>query len=243
MNLSPGKMRRRRPINADWMVKIEPLTENQKRIYDAYEQGKNLFIHGSAGTGKTFVALYLALRETLQEYSQIEHIYVVRSLVATRDIGFLPGDLEEKSEQYMQFYSGQIKRMFSLDSDSAYDMLIGGLQEQGTLKFLTTSFLRGATFDNSIIIVDEFSNCNFHELDSIITRVGEGSKIIFCGDTEQSDLYKKSEYDSIAPFMSILKQMPSFACIEMGLDDIVRSGLVKEYLTTKYHLGLSTKRS
>lgn len=124
-----------------------------------------------------------------------------------------------------------------MPSDVDFEMLYGNLKSQETIKFWSTSFVRGTTLDNSIIIVDEFSNLNFHELDSIITRVGENSKICFCGDAEQSDLVKSNERNGIVDFMNILRKMSSFDIIEFGVDDIVRSGLVKEYLTAKYELG------
>ena len=116
-------------------------------------------------------------------------------------------------------------------------MLYGNLKAQETIKFWSTSFLRGTTLDNAIVIVDEFQNMNFHELDSIITRVGENTRICFCGDARQSDLTKSNEKNGIVDFMNILRKMPSFDIIEFGIDDIVRSGLVKEYLTAKMEAG------
>lgn len=237
---SSKRTRRRKPINADWMVKIQPLTDNQKRVFEAYEQGKNIFIYGSAGTGKSFLALYLSLREALQEYSQVEKIYIVRSLVPTRDIGHLPGTVEEKSEQYMQFYSDQIKKMFSLDSDVGYDMLIGALQEQGTIEFLTTSFLRGSTFDNCVIIVDESSNLSGHELSTITTRLGQNAKILFCGDKLQADLTKQSERNGWDKFIHIISNMPNwFEIVHMTPEDVVRSGLVRDFIITQEKLGIT----
>jgi phosphate starvation-inducible protein PhoH len=129
--------------------------------------------------------------------------------------------------------------MFQLPTETDFEMLYGNLKQQETIKFWSTSFVRGTTLDNSIIIVDEFQNLNFHELDSIITRVGENSKIIFCGDATQSDLIKTNERNGISDFMTILKKMPSFDIIEFGIDDIVRSGLVKEYIVAKMESGLN----
>jgi phosphate starvation-inducible protein PhoH len=129
--------------------------------------------------------------------------------------------------------------MFQLPSETDFEMLYGNLKQQETIKFWSTSFVRGTTLDNSIIIVDEFQNMNFHELDSIITRVGENSKIIFCGDASQSDLTKTNERNGISDFMNILRKMPSFDIIEFGIEDIVRSGLVKEYLIAKIESGLN----
>ena len=160
------------------------------------------------------------------------------ALVATREIGFLPGDHEDKSSLYQIPYKNMVKYMFEMPDDSSFEMLYGNLKTQGTISFWSTSFIRGTTLDNAIIIVDEFQNLNFHELDSIITRVGENTKICFCGDATQSDLTKQNEKNGISDFMRILRAMPSFDIIEFGLEDIVRSGLCKEYLVAKTELGL-----
>lgn len=132
-----------------------------------------------------------------------------------------------------------VKYMFEMPDDSSFEMLYGNLKTQGTISFWSTSFIRGTTLDNSIILVDEFANLNGHELDSIITRVGEDSKIMFCGDATQSDLIKTSERNGIIDFMKVLRVMPSFDIIEFDVEDIVRSSLVKEYLTAKYELGVT----
>jgi predicted ribonuclease YlaK len=162
---------------------------------------------------------------------------LVRSLVATREIGFLPGSYDDKSDIYQIPYKNMVKYMFQLSSDAEFEMLYGNLKSQETIKFWSTSFLRGTTLDNSIIIVDEFQNMSYHELDSIITRVGENSKIMFCGDASQSDLQKTNERNGIVDFMIVLRKMPSFDIIEFGVDDIVRSGLVKEYIIAKLEAG------
>ncbi len=217
---------------------IDPLTDNQERLFDAYDDGKNVVAYGAAGTGKTFITLYNALQDVLNEKSPYEKIYIVRSLVATREIGFLPGDHEDKSSLYQIPYKNMVKYMFEMPTDNDFEMLYGNLKNQGTISFWSTSFIRGTTLDNSVIIVDEFQNLNFHELDSIITRVGENTKIMFCGDATQSDLVKTNEKNGIIDFMRILHQMPSMELIEFGLEDIVRSGLCKEYLVAKAELGM-----
>lgn len=189
-------------------------------------------------THNTFVTLYNALKEVLNEYTPYEKIYLVRSLVPTREIGFLPGSHEDKSSLYQIPYKNMVKYMFQMPSDADFEMLYGNLKQQETISFWSTSFIRGTTLDNCIIIVDEFSNLNFHELDSIITRVGENSKIMFCGDATQSDLVRTNERNGIVDFIKILRQMPSFDIIEFGIEDVCRSGLVKEYLVAKNELGL-----
>ena len=236
--MTAKQMKRRKPISSDYLIDIEPLTDNQKKLFNSYSEGKHLVAYGCAGTGKTFITLYNALKEVLSEVTPYEQIYIVRSLVATREIGFLPGDHDDKSALYQIPYKNMVKYMFQMSSDADFEMLYGNLKQQETIKFWSTSFLRGSTLDNSIIIVDEYQNLNFHELDSIITRVGENSRICFCGDASQSDLVKTNERTGISDFMNILRKMPSFDIIEFGVDDIVRSGLVKEYIIAKMDAGL-----
>jgi predicted ribonuclease YlaK len=238
VGLTAKQMKRKKPINLDLMRDIDPLTENQKLLYEAYSQDKNVVAYGCAGTGKTFITLYNALQDVLDETTPYEKIYIVRSLVATREIGFLPGDHEDKSSLYQIPYKNMVKYMFALPTESDFEMLYGNLKTQGTISFWSTSFIRGTTLDKSIIIVDEFQNLNFHELDSIITRVGEDSKIMFCGDATQTDLIKTNERNGIIDFMRVLRLMPSIELIEFGVDDIVRSGLVKEYILAKMELNL-----
>jgi phosphate starvation-inducible PhoH-like protein len=236
--LSAKQMQRKKPFNVDMMVDIEPLTENQTKVFDAYKEDKNLFVYGAAGTGKTFITMYLALKEVLNPLTPYNRVVVVRSLVATREIGFLPGDHEDKSSLYQIPYKNMVKYMFELPTDNDFEMLWGNLKTQESVKFWSTSFIRGTTLDDCIIIVDECQNLNFHELDSIITRVGENCKIHFCGDASQSDLIKTNERNGILDFMKIIQAMPEFESVEFGVEDIVRSGLVKSYILNKINLGL-----
>ena len=236
--MSARKMKRKKPINLDYIKKIEPFTPNQSAFFERYAKGQNMVAYGCAGTGKTFITLYNALMDVLDTKTPYEQIYIVRSLVATREIGFLPGDHEDKSTLYQIPYKHMVKYMFEMSSDADFEMLYGNLKTQGTIDFWSTSFIRGTTFDNAIIIVDEYQNLNFHELDSIMTRVGQDSKIMFCGDATQSDLTKTNERNGIMDFMRVLRLMPSLDIIEFGVEDIVRSGLVKEYILSKMELNL-----
>tara|TARA_B100000131_G_scaffold146787_1_gene142737 strand:+ start:990 stop:1742 length:753 start_codon:yes stop_codon:yes gene_type:complete len=238
VNSSPKKMRRKKPINTEQLVDIQPLTDNQKLVFDAYEKNKNLFLYGCAGTGKTFIAMYLALKEILSNKTAYEKLYVVRSLVPTREIGFLPGDHEDKAHLYQIPYQNMVKYMFKMPDDPAFEMLYDNLKAQETISFWSTSFLRGTTLDNAIVIVDECQNLNFHELDSIMTRVGNDSKIIFAGDVAQTDLVKTNEKNGILDFMKILEIMDEFVNIEFDVNDIVRSGLIRNYIVTKLQIGL-----
>ena len=232
-------MRRKKPINSEFMTDINPLTDNQKIFFDEYAKGKNIFAYGAAGTGKTFVGLYLALKDVLNVNTPYEKVYIVRSLVSTREIGFLPGDHEDKSSLYQIPYKNMVKYMFEFSTDSDFEMLYGNLKSQETISFWSTSFIRGTTLDNCIILVDEMQNLNFHELDSIITRVGENTKILFCGDATQTDLTKSNEKNGILDFMKIIKAMEyDFSSVEFTTDDIVRSGLVKNYIVTKLAMGM-----
>ena len=198
---------KRKPIGVEHMLNIKALTPAQEKVWDAYDKNQNLFLYGAAGTGKTFVAMYLALKEVLDPKSQYDKLYVVRSLVPTREIGFLPGDHEDKSNLYQIPYKNMVRYMFEMPDDNSFEMLYENLKAQETVSFWSTSFLRGTTLDNAIVIVDEFQNLNFHELDSIITRVGENCKIIFCGDAAQSDLVKTNERNGILNFKQIIMAM------------------------------------
>ena len=236
--MSKKMMKRKKPINQNYFLDINPITENQDLFFKEWDKDKNLFSYGAAGTGKTFIALYLALRDVMNEESPYDKVYIVRSLVSTREIGFLPGTHEDKSELYQIPYKNMVRHMFEMPDDASFDMLYDNLKHQETISFWSTSFLRGTTLDDAIVIVDECQNLNFHELDSIITRVGQDSKIVFCGDVNQSDLQRTNERNGILDFQRILENMEEFSAIEFGVNDIVRSGLVKSYLISKMTLGL-----
>ena len=237
VGLSTRQMRRK-PIGAEHLLDIKPLTPSQEKVFDAWDKKKNLFLFGAAGTGKSFITIYLALKEILDPKSPYEKLYIVRSLVPTREIGFLPGDHEDKANLYQIPYKNMVRYMFEMPDEASFNMLYGNLKAQETISFWSTSFIRGTTIDNSIVLVDESENLNFHELDSIITRLGVNSKIVFAGDAAQTDLTKAHEKTGIMDFKKIIDDMEEFEGIEFGIDDIVRSGLVKSYLISKMNLGL-----
>ena len=236
--LTAKQMKRKKPINTDMLRDIEPLTPNQQLLFNAYAENKNIVAYGCAGTGKTFITFYNALKDVLDQETPYEKVYIIRSLIPTREIGFLPGDHEDKSTLYQLPYKAMVKYMFEMPTEADFQMLYGNLRAQDSIDFWSTSFIRGTTFDKSIIIVDEYQNLNYHELDSIMTRVGQDSKIMFCGDATQSDLVRENERNGIVDFMRILRMMSSMEVIEFGVEDIVRSGLVKEYILAKLELGL-----
>ena len=232
-------MAKKQDVKIDDLVTIKPITDNQKVAFEAWKKdNKELFLHGAAGTGKTFISLYLALEKVLDPSTPYECVYLIRSAVPTREIGFLPGDEEDKTALYQIPYQNMVQFMFEQPSDQAFTMLYDRLKAQGSVMFLTTSYLRGITLDNSIIIVDECQNLNFHELDTIMTRVGQDSKIIFSGDFFQSDLVKSSDKDGMPRFMDIIEEMDEFASVEFNIGDIVRSGLVRSYLISKTKKGV-----
>ena len=230
--------KKNKEVNMNDLVTIKPITDNQKVVFSTWKKGLNQFLFGAAGTGKTFVSLYLALQEIMDLKKPADKVILVRSLIPTREIGFLPGDEEDKSALYQVPYRNMVQFMFEMPNEQAFNGLYDKLKSQGSLYFLSTSFLRGLTFDNSIIIVDECQNLNFHELDTIITRVGQDSKIVFCGDFGQSDLMKQNEKNGLHTFLQILEEMDEFNCSEFSIGDIVRSGFVRSYLINKAKLGI-----
>ena len=231
-------MAKNKEITYNQLSTIKPVTDSQKLVFESWKKGLNQFLFGCAGTGKTFISLYLALQEVLKNETPYDKVIVVRSLIPTREIGFLPGDEEDKAALYQVPYSNMMQFMFEQPNEQAFSMLYDRLKAQGSFYFLSTSFLRGLTFDNSIIIVDECQNLNFHELDTIITRVGQDSKIFFCGDFGQSDLTKLNERNGLMDFLQILQEMQEFNCTEFDIGDIVRSGFVRSYLIQKTKLGM-----
>ena len=230
--------KKNKEINHTNLVNIKSITDNQKVVFDSWKKDKNQFLFGAAGTGKTFISLFLALRDVLDLKKPYDKVVLVRSLIPTREIGFLPGDEEDKAALYQVPYQNMVQFMFEMQNDQQFNNLYDKLKGQGTLYFLSTSFLRGLTFDNTVIIVDECQNMNFHELDTIITRVGQDSKIVFCGDFDQTDLVKQNERNGLHDFLRILEEMEEFNCTEFTIGDIVRSGFVRSYLINKIKLGI-----
>jgi len=227
--LDTSKSTNRLRLRLDDMKTFQPLTENQNKFFQAYKQGDYFIaLHGVAGTGKTFSALYKAIEEVLDKSNTFEKIIVVRSAVQSREIGHLPGSVDEKMEIYQQPYRQICETLFG--RKDAWDRL----EEQGHIEFISTSFIRGMSFDDAIIIVDEMQNMTFEEIDTVMTRVGYRSKIIWCGDYRQTDLNKKkNDVSGLLKFFDIAYHMDAFTRIEFTPDDIVRSSLVKDYILAK----------
>ena len=216
------------------MKQIKPMTENQSVLFDLYEQGKNILAIGSAGTGKTYISLYLAIRDVLANNSYKE-VIIIRSSVQGRDQGHMPGDGTEKMSNFEQPYIDIVNDLFG--RGDAYSIL----KQKKTIRFMSTSFIRGLTFDNAIIVVDEPQNMNSQELRTIMTRVGENSKIFFCGDTRQDDLSdskNRADVSGLHYFMRVIDRMSNecFGTVKFGIDDIVRSGLVKQFIIAEESL-------
>ena len=217
--------RKNRTLNSSGLVlhDIEPLTRNQVL---AFESERNLVLHGVAGTGKTFISCYLAFDDMTK--GMYKQLIIIRSAVPTRDIGFLPGSEKEKASVYEEPYKDIAVELFQ--RGDSYEIL----KTKGLLHFMTTSYLRGITLKDAVIIVDECQNMSIHELDSIVTRVATNCRVIFCGDFRQADLAKNGLQD----FIRVLKAMDQFDLIDFEIKDIVRSDFVKDYITAKTDLGL-----
>lgn len=215
---------------------VSPLTASQRLTFEAFASGDHLMLHGLAGTGKTFLSLYLALNELLNHKQAQEKIYIIRSVVPTRDMGFLPGDQREKTRVYEAPYQAICNELFG--RGDAYEIL----KTKNIIEFMSTSFIRGTTLDNCYVIVDEFSNCNFQELDTVITRIGRNCRLIFCGDFRQSDLGREQERNGLKRFIQIIKGMSGISYVEFGKEDIVRSRFVREYILAKDRFETSAAR-
>ena len=218
-------------VRLDDLLQFDPLTKNQEIAYQSWDEGDNLVLAGTAGTGKTFMALYLAFEDMLDKETEWDKVVIIRSMVPTREMGYLPGDKEAKEEAFTTPYKNICTELFG--DKTSYNKMVTANQ----IQFESTSFIRGATFDNTIIVVDEMQNLNFHELDSVITRVGRHSKIIFCGDYKQSDFKYDDEKNGIIKFLQIVEQLRNFTIINFGWEDIVRSDFVRDYIMTKEMLG------
>jgi phosphate starvation-inducible protein PhoH len=214
------------------LKRIKPLTENQERTFEAYEKGNNLILSGSAGSGKSFLALYLGLQDLLVDNSCYNKIIIVRSAVPSRDLGFVPGTLEEKAKIYQEPYMNIVNEL--IGRGDAWHFLLN----KEIVEFQTTSFLRGLTFKDCIIVFDEFQSATFHEIDTVLTRIGENCRFMLCGDFNQNDLNIRKEKSGLTDTVRILESVSDVAHIKFGIEDIVRSGFVKEYLTVKEKLGL-----
>ena len=218
-------------LSIDSMFEYHPITVNQEKAFEAWDEEDHLVLVGSAGTGKTFIAMYMAIESLLEENSDYEKVVIIRSVVPTRDQGFLPGTQKEKEDAFTIPYRTIAAEIFG--DPAAYNKLVTNKQ----VSFESTSFIRGATFNNAIVIVDEMQNLNFHELDSVITRCGKNCRIIFSGDYKQSDFKKEEEREGIIKFLHIIEHLNNFTVVQFNWEDIVRSGLVRDYIMTKEMIG------
>lgn len=211
------------------LKRIVPLTKNQQLAFDAYADDKNLMLHGSAGTGKTFSAIYLGLKEVFAD--QYQKVVLVRSIVPSRDIGFLPGSEEEKIKVYELPYQQICSELFG--RGDAYDLL----KFKQKIEFISTSFIRGVTIQNSVVVVDEIQNMVWGELSTIMTRIGDNCRVILCGDTKQTDLNERNGKGDLLKLIRVCQNMQTFEFIQMTRNDIVRSGFVKQFIVECENLG------
>lgn len=230
--LSLGEHESKHTVKSSDLKNIYPLTDNQETFFNLYAKGHEAFlVHGVAGTGKTYIAMYNAFKEILQDRGRYKKVIIVRSAVPSRDIGFLPGNEKEKVEVYSHPYQEICTELFPRFGDRAYNKL----KEQNLISFMVTSHVRGLTLEDSIVIVDEAQNMTDMELNSVMTRIGKNSKIIFCGDFRQTDLCKRNDMSGLKKFISIVDHMTTFRHVEFDVNDIVRSALVKEYIIARMH--------
>ena len=212
---------------------IQPLSENQEKTFTAYDEGKHLVLSGSAGSGKSFLAMYLALKDLVKgSHQDYKKLIIIRSAVPSRDLGFVPGTLEEKSKVYQDPYKNIANEL--IGRGDAWHFLLN----KEIIEFQTTSFLRGLTFTDCVIIFDEFQSATFHEIDTVLTRIGENCRFIMCGDFCQNDLSIKREKSGFEDAIRILKQIDDVQEVRFTVEDVVRSGFVKKYLIEKERQGL-----
>jgi phosphate starvation-inducible protein PhoH len=209
---------------------ISPKTMNQKKAFDSFRKNKNVMFHGTAGTGKTFVGLYLALKEVLHHEEQ-DKVIIVRSVVPSRDIGFLPGSQKEKIKVYESPYQLICTELFN--RGDAYDIL----KQKNQIEFISTSFIRGITIKNAVVIIDEVQNMNWAEISTVLTRIGENCRVIISGDTKQSDLSERDGKRDLLKLINVCRNMNSFEFIQMTRNDICRSGFVKDFIIECETLG------
>jgi predicted ribonuclease YlaK len=235
----PQQQKRRSFVSTDFMLDIYPLTDNQQKLFDYYDEGKNIVAHGAAGSGKSLITVYKALKEVLDPSTPYDKVIILKNMVQSYELGFLSGSLDSKIAPFESPYKHMVKKMFDLSTEEEYEMLYGKLKSEKIIDFSCVSFLRGATFDNCVLIVDEFQNLNGHLLSTVITRIGTDCKIFFVGDGVQTDLRNENDKQGLSDFMRIIDKMPSFETVEFSIEDCVRSGIVKEFLVAQHELGLS----
>lgn len=230
--LKPTKRNKKQKVNSlnFELNNIIPKTDNQQKVFDLYDEGNHLALIGSAGSGKNYVSIFLGLKDMLENGS-FSKIVIIRNIQPVRDVGFLKGSLDEKIQPLSLPYVGIINELFGRDD------AFGILTQKNFLEFTSTSYLRGLTFNDTLILVDEVQNLTFHELDTIFSRVGENSRIILCGDFKQSDMDVKREIPGLDQILKIVNKLDNFKIVTFTPNDIVRSGFVKDYIIAKEELG------
>jgi phosphate starvation-inducible PhoH-like protein len=197
---------------------IQPKNMAQQIYLEAIERSDVVFGIGSAGTGKTYVAASYAAEKLY--YRETSKIIVTRPNVeASRSLGFLPGELEEKYAPYLEPFEGVFIRAFG---KSLYELF----KKRGQIDPRPLGFMRGATFDDAIVLVDECQNMTEKEFKLLLTRIGHNSKVIFSGDSRQVDIPDSGLMSTIQR----LQYIPSIEVVEFYPSDIVRSDLCKQII-------------
>lgn len=224
------------PKRKNWthhdLKKIRPKTESQRMLMESFMNGNNVVASGYPGTGKTYLSLWLALHAILDNDSEYNKVVIVRSAVASREIGFLPGTKEEKMEPFEAPYKDILG---DLIGRNAYE----DMRDAGKLEFMPTSYLRGLTWDNCVVIIDEIQNLSWMEIHTVITRLGKNSKLLVCGDQSQNDLEgKRFEESGMGKFLQVAAHISRIDIVNFVKEDVVRSGFVKEWIIAKEDLNL-----
>jgi phosphate starvation-inducible PhoH-like protein len=216
------------------LTDIGPITDNQIKAFQSYSNNEHMFLLGSAGTGKTFISIYLAMKEIEQRKTRRNKLIIIRTSQPTKNMGFLKGDEKQKMEVYEAPYRSIVNNLFN--RDDAYDIL----KLKGIIDFQSTSFLRGVTFDDSIILLDEVQSMSKVEWITVLTRVGDKSRVIICGDTKQDDLTSErfNEQTGVYHLIDVFDSMPNTSLVTFTEDDIVRSGFVRDLIISMNKLGI-----
>lgn len=210
------------------MKSITPMTRNQQRVFDLWKDDYSIVLDGFSGVGKSFLSIYLALKDILDADSVYEKIIIVRSTTSIRSPGFLPGSLEEKNSVFEMPYSQIFDDLFKKKNQYKF------MKEAGLVEFHSTAFLRGLSFTNAIVIFDEFQNANYEEIATCIQRIARQSKLILCGDYMQNDLIRmKNDVSGFKKAIDIINMMPDFRKVSFEIADCVRSEFVKSFLVAE----------
>lgn len=194
------------------------LRQSQNKYVNTILENEITFCQGPAGTSKTFTACYTALK--LLATKEISQIVLCKPIQESGEkLGFLPGDIKEKTDPYMQSYVSNLKKIIG-------DQVTQALVENEIIVFKPLAFMRGDTFDNSLMILDEAQNASFKQLMLFVTRMGKGSKVIVTGDVSQYDIPKNNV--GLPGFIQLMDGVKGVGHHEFGEKDIVRAKILRD---------------